>query len=90
LHLIYLGGEQFVDRLQGLIDGEKDLTEIPIAQRRSKPLSMNEYEENINCRNEAIVAAYLSGGYSQKEIGKHFGLHYSRVNRIVKMAKGKT
>ena len=34
-----------------------------------------------------------SGGYSLKAIGDHFGLHYSRVSRIVKRhmeAKGKT
>ena len=37
--------------------------------------------------------AYASGGYSLKEIGDHFGLHYSRVSRILKKqyeAKGKT
>ncbi|WP_221892403.1 hypothetical protein [Teredinibacter haidensis] len=25
-----------------------------------------------------------------KEIGEHFGLHYSRVSRILRKAKGKT
>ena len=34
--------------------------------------------------------AYASGGYSMKAIGKHFGLHYSRVSRIVNGTKGKT
>ncbi len=35
--------------------------------------------------------AYDSGGYGMKEIGEHFGLHYSRVSRIVsgqRKAKG--
>ena len=44
-------------------------------------------------RDEAIFHAYVSGGYSLKEIGDHFGLHYSRVSRIVKqqqLAKDKT
>ena len=27
--------------------------------------------------------AYDSGGYGMKEIGEHFGLHYSRVSRII-------
>jgi DNA-directed RNA polymerase specialized sigma subunit len=43
-------------------------------------------------RDEAILRAYASGGYSLKEIGDHFGLHYSRVSRILKqrrMAKRK-
>jgi DNA-directed RNA polymerase specialized sigma subunit len=36
----------------------------------------------------ALYQAYLGGGYSLKEIGDHFGLHYSRVSRIVKKAAG--
>jgi DNA-binding MarR family transcriptional regulator len=35
-------------------------------------------------RDEAIAAAYASGGYTMKAIGKHFGLHYSQVSRIVR------
>jgi putative transposase len=35
-------------------------------------------------RDEAILRAYASGGYSLKEIGDHFDLHYSRISRIVK------
>ncbi|MCP4324967.1 MAG: addiction module toxin RelE, partial [Alteromonadales bacterium] len=31
--------------------------------------------------------AYKSGGYTLRQIGDHFKLHYSRVSRIV--AKGK-
>ena len=37
--------------------------------------------------------AYDSGGYGMKETGEHFGLHYSRVCRIVggqREAKGRT
>ena len=42
---------------------------------------------------EAIALAYDNGGYGMKETGEHFGLHYSRVSRIVsgqREAKGKT
>ena len=41
-------------------------------------------------RNDGIAKAYASGGYSMRAIGKHFGLHYSRVSRIVSGAKNKT
>ena len=34
-------------------------------------------------RNEAIVAAYMSGGYTLQQIGEHFSLHYSTVSRII-------
>jgi len=37
-------------------------------------------------RNEGIIAAYRSGGYSMKEIGDHFGVHYSSVSKIIKIA----
>jgi putative transposase len=40
-------------------------------------------------RNEAIKLSYESGGYSMKEIGAHYNLHYSRVSRIIKRAKDK-
>ena len=46
-----------------------------------------------NNRDKAIAQAYDCGGYGMKEIGEHFGLHYSRVSRIVsgqRKAKGKT
>ncbi|NEV63098.1 addiction module toxin RelE, partial [Thiorhodococcus minor] len=42
---------------------------------------------------QAIAAAYASGGYTLKQIGDHFGLHYARISRIVRAAekaKGKT
>lgn len=33
---------------------------------------------------------YLSGGYTQKELGQHFGLYFARLSRIVGLAGGKT
>ena len=32
------------------------------------------------------MAAYQSGGYSMKEVGEHFGVHYSSVSKIIKKA----
>ncbi|HAU68079.1 MAG TPA: hypothetical protein DCW52_06730 [Gammaproteobacteria bacterium] len=75
--------------MQGLIEGDKELSEVPIPQRRPRPLPIN-YESSALNRDDAIYLAYLSGGYTLKEIGDYFGLHYSRVSRIVKRAKGKT
>ena len=38
----------------------------------------------------AIAKAYASGGFSLREIGDYFGLHYSRVSQIIKIkAKAK-
>ena len=38
----------------------------------------------------SITNAYRSGGYTLKEIGNHFGLHYSTVSGIIKNQKSKT
>lgn len=31
-----------------------------------------------------MAEAYLSGNFTMKEIGRHFGVHYSTVSRAVK------
>lgn len=63
------------------------LADIPKKQRRGAAQSLAEYEQATDTRNQAIVAAYGSGGYTLKEIGSHFGLHYSRVSKIVAKVK---
>ncbi|MFC6672069.1 transposase [Marinobacterium aestuariivivens] len=87
---VYLGSEQFVDELQKRIDDADRLLEIPSAQRRPLAKPLEYYIKVTSSRNEAIVKAYASGNYSMKVIGEFFGLHYSRVSRIVSEAKGKT
>jgi putative transposase len=86
---IYLGSDEFVEEMQRKISPEADLSEIPSSQKRqvSKPISY--YEKRFSDRDSALINAYACGGYSMKEIGDYFKLHYSRVSRIVK-AKGKT
>ena len=83
---MYLGSEEFVIQLQGLIGGDKELSEIPSSQRRPIPLSLDEYERLCSNRDNSIIKAYESGGYTQKEIGDYFGIHYSRVSKILKKA----
>jgi putative transposase len=89
---IFLGSEAFVASLQRNLNADARLREIPAVQRRPLPKPLAEIGEEHE-RDEAILRAYASGGYSLKEIGDHFGLHYSRVSRIVKkrrMAGDKT
>ena len=88
---VYLGDDQFVEKMQAKIGEDRELSEIPVTQYRSPPKTLNHYEELAQSRNEAIKLAYTSGCYSMKEIGDYFGLHYSRVSRILaEMAKSKT
>ncbi|MFK8021881.1 MAG: hypothetical protein AB8B86_19130 [Pseudomonadales bacterium] len=88
---VYLGDDCFVEGLLSCIDSDEDLSEISSSQRRPTPLSLNEYKAKYPTRDKAIVLAYRrSGGYTQKAIGEHFGLHYARVSRIISKAKSET
>jgi putative transposase len=80
---IFLGSEYFVESLQRKIGSDTSLHEIPFAQKRALPKPLAQIADEYP-RDDAIAQAYASGGYSLKEIGDHFGLHYSRVSRIVK------
>ncbi len=84
---VYLGGEEFVEQVQQRIDDDKDLSEIPSSQRRPVPKPIGYYDNAHKHRNDAIVAAYGSGGYTLKEVGDYFGLHYSTVSGIIKNHK---
>jgi len=86
---IYLGDDEFVDEMQCKISKETNLSEIPSSQKRPAAKPLHYYEKKYSDRDTAILNAYASGGYSMKEIGGYFELHYSRISRIIK-AKGKT
>lgn len=47
---------------------------------------MSDYEAKTSTRNDAIVSAYASGGYTLKEVGGYLGLHYAMVSGIVKQS----
>lgn len=90
---VFLGSEEYVEKLLQAIDLDKDLSEIPQSQRRKKAKTLQWYDKHSIRRDDGIEDAYLSGGYSMKDIGDYYGLHYSRVSRILlacKKAKDKT
>ena len=87
---IYLGSDQFVDDLQRRIEKPDLLIEIPSNQRLPLVNPLQHYSDIASSRNEAIVLSYSSGGYGMQEIGDFFGLHYSRVSRVIREAKRKT
>ncbi len=81
---VFLGDETFVVAMQKLIDVDKELSEIPTSQRRAEPRALSYYADKHKTRNKAIVSAYTSGGYTLKQIGEYFELHYSTVSGIIK------
>ena len=72
--------------MQCIIDEKTSLDEVQSSQKRqlSKPLA--DYLDKATSRNEAIIKAYRSGGYSMVEIVNYFGLHYSSISKIIKAA----
>ena len=63
---VFLGSDAFVERGLNMIEPDIDLGEIPKLQRRTVPRSLKEISENYQTRNQAIVAAFFSGGYTMK------------------------
>ena len=83
-HRLFLGDEDFIARVTSQLQTELgNLDEVPRTQRRAFGQPLHWYEEHYLYANEAMARAYLSGDWSMKEIGAHFGVHYSTVSRAV-------
>ena len=82
---IYLGKEEFVKTMQQHMQSDKNISEIPRAQRRAAARPLSYYSSFAN-RNTGIAAAYQTSDYSMKAIADEFGLHYATVSRIIKKA----
>jgi hypothetical protein len=54
---VYLGSEAFVENVQAHIDREKELSEIPLSQRRPVARSLEYYEQHNPARDHAIIEA---------------------------------
>lgn len=90
---IYLGDATFVASAKNRVGAEAtQLAEIPRTQRCHEPEHaaqlMSECPEEKAERNKAIVESFAKGHFSMRAIGEHFGIHYSRVSRIVNAAEG--
>ncbi len=83
---LILGGEHFVESLIGS-DQYRDLPEVPRRQRFLSRPSLKDIFASASDkvgRNKAIYIAHIKHGYSQQEIAKHSGMHYSTISKIIK------
>ncbi|MAT92070.1 MAG: addiction module toxin RelE [Halioglobus sp.] len=87
-HQIYLGSGQFVQDMQSRIEPGCSLDEVPSAQTRPPPRSLEYYARRYPDKREAMALAYLSGHYTLKEVGSHFAVSYATVSRAVKAHEG--
>jgi putative transposase len=85
---VFLGDDQFVERMQAYIQPDKDVVQIPLAQRRRLPQSLAVIEHQAADRNAAIIAAHATGGYSYQQIADYFGVYFTTVGKIVRDGRG--
>jgi hypothetical protein len=81
---IYLGSEQFVERMQARIDPKRPLREVPKRQHRALAKPLADYTARWSDRDRAMTEAYRTGAYSMQAIAEHYGVSRMTVSRAVK------
>lgn len=93
-HQVFLGSEAFVaemrERAREAAADRGSLAEIPRVQWQAPPPPLEVFAAEAADREEAMARAYLSGGYSQARIARHFQVHYSTVSRAVRRFEQRT
>jgi putative transposase len=82
---VYLGDQRFVDKVQQHMHAQQKDLQIPKIQKRAVAKTIDEYERMAQSRDDAIRLAYASGAYSYQALGDYFGLHFTRIGKIVRM-----
>lgn len=82
---VYLGGDDFVQRMQERARNVDEIN-VPRAHRRPPPASLEEITTAQPNRDAAMVAAHRTGEYSYAQIARHFGVHFTTVGRLVRAA----
>ena len=90
-HQIFLGGPEFVERMQALIEKDtgnaKDIPRLQRLQRlkvRGAAKPIDYYLKRNKDRDAGIRAAVIEIQHSMTDVSKVVGLTVSRVSRIVK------
>ena len=86
---VYLGDEGFVERVQRKCSVSPDLADISREQKRKPLTRLEDYFKSYPRRKEAMAMAFIEGRFSQAEISRYLGVHYSTVCRAVKEYKEK-
>jgi len=81
---IYLGSDDFIEKVQELKKEERDLSDFPLEQVSPVREELSYYRFHFNNPREGMARAYLEGRYTLKEIGRAFGVHATTVSRVVK------
>ncbi len=86
---IILGSDDFVDKIREALKRKRETEEIPRMQRlidrvELEKLIPKETPRDKESRDELIRIAVREHGYTQVEVAKYLGIHYSTVSKIVR------
>ena len=86
---VLLGSSQFVEQMQPLLAGVRDIKEVPRGQRLAHRPDLTMLFPIAICkdkqaRDEVIRRAYLEYGYTMAAIARETKIHYSTVSKIIK------
>jgi REP element-mobilizing transposase RayT len=81
-HQLLLGDDAFVARYQQP-NTRDPLIEVPLSQKRALVLTLEQYRANFPNQREAMARAYLSGAFTMRSVGEHFGVSPRTVSRAV-------
>jgi len=85
---LFLGQENFIDKIKHLIRGKENLKEITRKQRYLTRLPLNEIFKDKKSKDQAMYEAHLQYGYTLKDIAEYIGVHYTTVSRTIKKIEG--
>jgi REP element-mobilizing transposase RayT len=87
---LFLGQDNFIDKIKHLIRDKENLKEITRKQRYvTRPL-LNEilkYKDKKS-KDQAMYEAHQQYGYTLKDIAEYIGVHYTTVSKVIKRIEG--
>lgn len=83
---LYLGDENFIDKIKKLIKNKETLKEIPKTQWYIAKPSLEDIFKHKNKKliDKAAYEAHVRYGYTLKDIAEHLDVHYATISRAVK------
>lgn len=84
---MFLGTDAFVKKFKALIKEKEKITEIPRLQRYIARPPLETILKEVHTKekkDKAIHEAYVTYGYTMKEIAEHLGVHYTTISKMIK------
>jgi len=87
---LFLGQDNFIDKIKHLMSGKENLKEITKKQRYVTRPPLNEilqYQDK-KLRDQTMYEAHQQYGYTLKDIAEYLGVHYTTVSKVIKRIEG--